>query len=71
MGVLEGENPSLGMLVLSKKFNLWHNREFVSDGDVDSRETHKRMSRPKCESVKFVSGRIGRRPCEKSGSLIS
>lgn len=50
--VLEGESPSLGVLIQPRKPSLGQYREVLSEGDVESRETHRRTSRPKCRGVK-------------------
>lgn len=51
--VLEGESPSLGVLIQPRKLSLGQHREVLSEGDVESRETHRRTSRPKCRGVKY------------------
>lgn len=53
--ILEGESPSLGVLVQPKKPNLGRHCEVLSEGDAESRETRRRMSRPKCESVNHIA----------------
>lgn len=50
--VLGGESPPLGVLARTRKLSLGQYREVLSEGDVVSRETHKWLGRPKCESVK-------------------
>lgn len=45
---LEGESPSIGVLIQPMKTNLGHYREVVSEGDADYRETRSWISRPKC-----------------------
>lgn len=54
---LEGESPSTGVLIQPVKINLGHHREAVSKGDAEYRETHSRIGRPKCKSVKH-GGRV-------------
>lgn len=50
--VLEGESPSLGVLIQPRKPSLGQYCEVLSEGDVESRETHRRTSRPKYRGVK-------------------
>ena len=50
--VLGGESPPLGVLARTRKLSLGQHREVLSEGDVVSREAHKWLGRPKCESVK-------------------
>ena len=53
---LEGESPSIGVLIQPMKTNLGHYREVVSEGDADHRETRSWTDRPKCKSVKHGGG---------------
>ena len=48
IGVLGGESPPLEVLTRTRKPSLGQHREVLSEGDVESRETHRRFGRPKC-----------------------
>lgn len=46
--VHEGVSPSLGVLVQPRKLSLGRHCEVLSEGDVENREAHRRISRPEC-----------------------